>query len=405
MEGLTVTICGGGNGAHAFAGISSLVENTHVTVLDIFEDEAERWNATLVKNGFRVKYRNGEVREQRPGETKFSVTRDVGVISRSDMVFLVVPAYAHETYLKLITPHLKETAIVIGMPGHAGFEYQCGSILRENGKSNTIVALETLPWACRYTKYGEEVDIVGTKEEVYCSMVNPEGSTTKKDSLMTLLQTLMGPKPVVKLCENYVKLTLMAKSTIHPPIMYARWKDWDGGPLESPPLFYQGVDETAAKYLDGVNNEVIATAERLSQKFPQHDFSGIPTMQDWFIHHYGDQIADKSTLVSCLKTNSGYEGLNHPMSKTKDGKYVPDFGYRYIVEDIPYGLVVLKQIADMVGVDTPVINEIVEWAQEKIGVIFIQDGRLGDVEREHARMPKAYGIDNIDILVSFFKSS
>ena len=401
-SGVAVTICGGGNGAHAFAGLASLVDGAHVTVLDVYEDETERWNIAMAKNGFKVTYTNGQSVGFKPDNLRFSVTRDVSVAADADLVVLVVPAYAHELYLNLVIPHLKPDAVVVGMPGHAGFEYQSGSILKKFDKKNAIVCLETLPWACRYIKYGEEAGIVGTKDETVCSYVQFKGGQKPFSEPLPVLQKLVGPKPVLKLCENYVKCTLMTKSTIHPPIMYARWKDWQGTPLTQRPLFYQGVDEKAAQYLDGLNEEILSTAAQLSKKFPSMDFTGIPSFQEWFIHHYGDQISDQSTLVACMRTNSGYAGLTHPMM-SKDGGFVPDFTYRYTTEDIPYGLLVLKQIADMAGVETPVISEIIEWAQTKIGKRFLEDGRLCDVGREDARLPEAYGINTLDELVNFFE--
>jgi len=48
---LNVLICGGGNGAHVYAGLASSRENTEVTVFTLFADEAQRWNDLLVAGG------------------------------------------------------------------------------------------------------------------------------------------------------------------------------------------------------------------------------------------------------------------------------------------------------------------------------------------------------------------
>jgi hypothetical protein len=72
--------------------------------------------------------------------------------------------------------------------------------------------------------------------------------------------------------------------------------------------------------------------------------------------------------MTCLQTYDlfAYDNLLHPATKTADGKYVPDFNFRYIREDDSYGMIVSRQIADFVGVETPVIDEIVLCAQEKL---------------------------------------
>jgi hypothetical protein len=43
---------------------------------------------------------------------------------------------------------------------------------------------------------------------------------------------------------------------------------------------------------------------------------------------YGKDIADKSTLLTTLRTNKAYANLTHPMKSTSSGKWVPDFMHR-----------------------------------------------------------------------------
>lgn len=404
-ESKNVAIFGGGNGAHVLAGISSMVKNAHVTVVDTYEDEAERWTKAMAANGFTVKYTNGQKLSQSAGSVNFKVTKQVEEnVKNADIVILCMPAFLHEMVLTKVVPSLQDKCIVVGLPGQAGFEYQAVAILKENGKACSVVSIETLPWACRISKYGEEVEVLGTKEEIYASQIEQTKSvsTDKSSSPMGQVQTLLGAKPVLKREENILKYTFLYRPTVHPPLMYAKWRNWDGKPLDKAPLFYQGVDEEAVKYLDGATNEMIEVANFLATKYPKMDFTGISKMQECFIDEYPDQIEDKSTLLSCLKTNRAYDGLVHPMKKTADGKLEPDFKYRYLTEDVPYGLLIIRQIADMVGIKTPLIDEIIVWTQEKLGTEYIKDGKLCFVDRKHGRLPMAYGIKTIEEFVNFF---
>lgn len=403
---VNVTICGGGNGAHVFAGLSSMVENAHVAVLDIYENEAERWTEAMRNNGFKVNFTDRQPVTQPPGKVKFKVTKEVDqVIPTSDIVIIVVPAYTHEIYLKLISPLIPDGCPVVGMPGQPGFEYQALTILKEHGRhTNNVMSIETLPWACRISKYGQEVDVMGTKDEVCYTLLERSKSSKTGGSLdsANMLQKLLGAKPVMSRVTNILKYTFLCRPTLHPPIMYAKWRDWDGQPLQAPPLFYQGVEENSVKYLNGVTDEMRDIAMKLASLFPNMDFSNVSSMQQWLIDHYHDQIRNKESLLSCLQTNSAYNGLTHPMKMTADGKYIPDFSYRYVREDVPYGLLVIRQIADMVAVKTPVTDEIIEWAQVKLGQEYLQEGQLCDVGRESGRLPSAYGIRTIRDFVHFF---
>ncbi|XP_070194032.1 opine dehydrogenase-like, partial [Littorina saxatilis] len=111
-------------------------------------------------------------------------------------------------------------------------------------------------------------------------------------------------------------------------LLYAKWRDWDGQPLSEKSLFYQGLDELGAASLCGVSDEVVATAEAISKQKPE-------LALDWYRREHR---------------------LEHPMKKAGQGKWVPDFGYRYLTEDVPFGLVVTKGLAQLAGVPTPAKN-------------------------------------------------
>jgi len=51
------------------------------------------------------------------------------------------------------------------------------------------------------------------------------------------------------------------------------------------------------------------------------------------------------------------------MIKEAPGKFVPDFHYRFLAEDVPYGLVVSRGIGEIVGVPTPTLDVVVRWAR------------------------------------------
>ena len=75
---------------------------------------------------------------------------------------------------------------------------------------------------------------------------------------------------------------------------------------------------------------------------------------------YLGDISVNTNLYTAIQTNAAYQGLKHPVKKTEDGKFMPDFTYRYMTEDIPYG------IAEIVVVETPNIDKGLTWCQKKI---------------------------------------
>ena len=81
----------------------------------------------------------------------------------------------------------------------------------------------------------------------------------------------------------------------------------------------------------------------------------------WLVRRYSHDISNKSTLYKAIMTNAAYQGIKHPVKTTEDGKFVPDFTHRYMTEDVPYGLVVIRGIAEIVGVKTPNIDKVLTW--------------------------------------------
>ena len=129
-------------------------------------------------------------------------------------------------------------------------------------------------------------------------------------------------------------------------------------------------------------------------------------MRDFILYSYGDDVVDQTSLRTSFNTNKGYKGLTHPCVSVEGGGYVPDFQHRCmrrfphsplpggctvnlcasvrlnarkapqltrgahtadLTEDIPTGLVVIKGIALLAGVETPRIDSLLYWCQERIG--------------------------------------
>ena len=94
------------------------------------------------------------------------------------------------------------------------------------------------------------------------------------------------------------------------------------------------------------------------------------------------------------------------MKETSPGQWVPDFSYRYLSEDVPYGLAVTKGLAEILSVPTPVTDRVFAWAQGKLSKEFIvQDGqgsefKLKGAEVKASRAPQAYGINSLEELLS-----
>ena len=396
MADVTMLVCGGGNGAHALAGLASTRPDTQVRVLTLYQDEAERWNEAK-KNGFTVCVSESGDKVAEVNAKSFLVTNDPCLaVTGCDVIIMAVPAYAHNVFFVALEPHIKPGVTIVGLPGQCGFELQARDILGELFHKINVLNFESLPWACRISEYGKEVEVLGTKR-VLMGCIHGGKET---GSILRHLQNIVGDVPVLKMTTHPLAITLMSNNAIlHPTIMYSTWRQWDGTPVSDPPLFYQGVDDVTAQLLSEVSQEVVSVAQQIQRHRPDIDLTHVTPLYDWYMRVYTKDITDKLNLKSVLKTNSSYAGLVHPMERTTDGDYVPNFTYRYLVEDIPYGLAVMRGIAEIVEVSTPNIDRIISWAQCVTENEFLQDASMKGKDLILTRAPQRYNIHTLTNLL------
>jgi hypothetical protein len=399
-QSVRVLICGTGSAAHVLAGIISTKPDVDVRVLTRSADKARRWATIMRDDRLTVTRRTGSDDRVLLTANQFIVTSEPWEAARGCDVFIfAIPAFLHWQYLTLLEPYIHDGCVLVGLPGQNGFEFDVRLALGPRLQHCLLMNFESLPWVCHIVEFGKTVGIVGIKDKLVGAM---EGdlSRARVGDPVTFMQYLLGEPPTLVVTGHLLGITLRSPNACsHPPIMYGRWKDWDGTPLEQPPLFYHGIDEETADLLGTVSAEVVATSQRIMACYPHVDLSQVISMYDWDIGCYGNDIKDKTNLMTALRTNSGYEGITHPMIQTRDGTFVPDFDHRFLAEDVPFGLVVIRGIAEMAGVQTLGIDTVLSWCQQRVGKDYLVGSTMSGKDLATTRCPQRYGFRTIvDVL-------
>ncbi len=405
-----MVICGGGNGTHVLSGIVPTVDAVdEVYVLSTFADEAEKFSKAAATQNGEVHIRR--CKEGPDGEDVIvkgkptGVTNDPSIATKADVIVFAVPAFAHGGYLKAIKPYIRKRGskapggrVILGaMPGESGFDMQVQHILGDEVfNSIALFALETLPWAARLTEYGKSADILGTKFDVDVA-VTPR--SMGPEVVKTVQKLMANQHPRLHFIPSMLVVTLMNINQVwHPTITWGQYREWDWKtPFDKPPLFYEGVDEVTGDMLSKISDEILQVKQVLESR--KIDMTGLRHVKDWMVRSYGDDIGDKSSLHRMMNTNKGYLTLTHPMVETKDGKYMPNFKYRYMTEDVPMGLVVTRGIAELCGVETPHMDTVINFASRALGKSFIVDGKLEGPDVGMSRSPQAFGFHSLDELI------
>ncbi|NOZ51203.1 MAG: hypothetical protein GXP37_14350 [Chloroflexi bacterium] len=389
MKSRRITICGGGNAAHVLSAL--LADRCHVSVYAPFADEAERLQAGCQRNGgIEARARGRSWR----GMPRTISAEPAAVFPGSDIVLLALPASAHAAMLTAAAPYLQPETWVVALPARGGFDWEARAILPPG---IILAGMQTLPWACRIApgRYGELVDILGTKAVVALSSYPAANRHDIAATLSDLLDIKLKPIP------SFLALTLAnTGQLIHPGIMYGLFHDWNGVPLTAAeaPDFYTSISEEIADRLQVMSEEVQAICRALEAKLPGVDLSMVLSLQDWLQTAYESNLADDSSLHKCFVSNRAYAGIQAPLKRVAENALIPNFESRYLLEDVPYGLLVTRGIAALAGVPTPMIDEMIGWAQKVTGREWIGTGQTQSQDMLHSRTPDRFGINTLNQL-------
>ena len=327
----------------------------------------------------------------------FAVTSDPEEAAQGcDVVILALPAFLHRRYLTSLAPHLENGCLIVGLPGQCGFEFDVRHVLADVLPHFSIMNFDSLPWVCRIVEFGRTVRIATTKQVITGALHEDPVATRVGDPVVTL-QRVLGDRPQLEVYGHLLGITLRSpNAAAHPPMMYSRWKEWDGLPLESPPLFYEALDEDGSDVLSAVNRELLETAERIMVHRPDVDLSHVVPAYDWEIACYAPAIEDKTNLMTAVRTNSGYAGIEHPMVRLGRAQFVPDFQHRFLAEDVPFGLAVLRGIAELADVPTPTMDLVLSWSQDRLEKEYLTTAGLAGRNLADTRTPQRYGLTTLD---------
>ncbi len=112
-------------------------------------------------------------------------------------------------------------------------------------------------------------------------------------------------------------------------------------------------------------------------------------------------MKDTTNLKSVFCTNAAYAGISTPMDKRDNGKLIPALKSRIFYEDIPFGLLILHNIGEILGIKTPTMDTCIFWAQDLMNMKYLEgDGTMNQESIQDTGCPMKFGINTIEQLVN-----
>ncbi|MBV8733616.1 MAG: NAD/NADP octopine/nopaline dehydrogenase family protein [Solirubrobacterales bacterium] len=361
------------------------------------EEKAERLRRALASGGLRS---TGVIRAT--ADRVRTITADPAeVIPNADMVIIVVPAFAHGALLRRIRPCVSERTAIGCMPARGGFEFGAAQLAAVGGDvPQTLFGLQTLPWSTRVTTVGRRTHIHAIKGEVVLAAL-PAG---RAPALAARISKMLGIRVVP--ARSFLGLTIgNPGQIIHPGLMYSHFRWWRGEEYAGdrvPRLHAEVTDETGV-LVERLSEDAVATARALEAK--TGGALGLEAVvvpiHEWLRSAYGRLIRDASSVASCFRTGPN-QALRAPMVESRPGRFVPEFQHRYLSEDVPFGLVVTRALAEIADVETPLIDEVITWAQSVLQKTYLVDGELRGRDAERVPIPQNHGVVTVSDLIDWY---
>lgn len=342
---MRVTVMGAGNGGFATAADLAL-RGFGVTLFEL-EEFVDNIRPVHAAGGIHM-----DVLESfpRPGgfATLDDATTDVKkAVQNADLIFVIVPAFAHETYVKLMAPHLDPDQVVVFCPGYLG-----PLLLAREVPGLKVAETESLIYACRKTA-PDRIWVRGYKKGLRAAALNVD----HQNHVLSLVRQCYSD---VVPAANIIETTLSnANALIHTPLMLlnAAHIERAGGQF----LFYhEGMTPAVGKLIESLDEERLAIGRAWGVN--------LRTMYEQDYGWYSHQGARGKNIYDTHVTNPIYSWSMAPES----------LSHRYVAEDVPYGLALIESFGRHGQVNTKAISAMIDIFDALLDRDFRSEGRTLD---------------------------
>lgn len=340
-----ICICGGGNLGHVIAGLAAY-KGYKVSILT---RKPHLWHTSLTIKDIDGKTFTGKLT---------TITQDASqIIPQADIILLCLPGYAIEEELMSIRPFIKDKSHIGSVVSSTGFFFTAYRII---GTTTSLFGFQRSPFISRIKEYGQTANLLGYKKELQIATFNNKAPELLQATLQDIMNT------PIHLLNHFLEASLTNSNPIlHPTRLYSLFHSWSKEQVYPDLLnFYSNWDDASSELLIACDNEFQKVINALPIPIKH-----IPSILSYYESH------DNSSLTQKIRSIKAFQDIKAPMTKVANG-YIPDFENRYFTEDFPFGLLIIKSIAEIVNVETPYINEILKWGQQMIGKEYLTEEGL-----------------------------
>lgn len=360
-----ITICGFGNVGKSL--VHQLSKNFEINVLTFSNNKKDKNIITVLNGGVTLNNVINKI-----------YTEPKECLKNTDILIITVPNFLREEIVKKILPFLQKKLLICFIPGIGPSQFIANKYL----KGYKVICLERVPYIVRAEN--ERVKITGDRKIIkYASL-------DEKSNFDDLIKLMFG-KDVQKIDYSSVTLT-SSNAVLHTARMFGLFKKRENKIFKDKIYFYSDWNDESSEIFQKCDNEIMKICEKIKEtKIIDEE---IVSLMKYYESETPQQLTQK------LKSIEAFKNIRLPMLKIEENQYVLDKKVRFLTEDIPFGLLMFKGLAEILEIKTPSIDEVITWAQEILGEEYIKNHKI--VNFQNTGCPQNFGIFAIEDLKNIF---
>lgn len=326
-DGFKVAVLGAGHGGLAMAGHLALMGHK----VNLFNRGEERlWG---VRSSGTIEI-TGEV--EGFGELNMATTSMKEAISGVEMIMVAVPAFGHRWMAEQMAHHLVDGQVIVLHPGRTFGAIEFKQILKKHKVTADIIIAEaqTFIYASRATG-PSQVHIFRIKHSIPVAAI-------RAHLIPVVIKKLRKFYPQFVPGDNVFKTSFENIGSVFHPAICILNAGWIENDIDFQ-FYHEGATREVTYVLEKIDEERIKVAEALGIR--------AISARQWLYMAYS---AEGNTLFEAMRKNSGYRGILAPSS----------LKVRYMEEDIPYSLVPIASVGNLLKVKTPTIDSIIHLGSQ-----------------------------------------
>lgn len=334
----TICVLGGGHGAHGVAADMAL-KGFKVRMCEVPEF-AHNMQKVLDTNQIKLSGIREGIANLEMATTDYSKA-----VPGADIIFVVIPAFAHKNVIERALPYLGKGQIIVFPPGNFS-SFVAYKRLKDVGKEKDVIVAEaaTLPYGARMVEQGHVkimIDAVNNPIAAMPAYRTPEIMEAVKSTYPAFVD---GGNALIVAIDN-------PNPSAHPLATIL-----NTGRLENADTFYlyrEAFSPSIHKIVGKVIDERMATLEALKMK------SFVPVVE-------GDEeiaLTGMTYFFGPTALNAGRQ-MEGPLSLQD----------RYVSEDVPFGYKPVALIADALGVDVTLTKAVISLSSALTDTDFMKMG-------------------------------